>query len=190
MWVAASTQVRLHERHREPAASHPCFPRPIRRHSPSKDGRLRRPMAPPSPLRGEGSPRCATAEARKGIFSCVIKAPRPPLRRPKRIDRRTAGLLARGVSPTPPSQARRPVAKMRRHAAHSRGGGRGSAKCLPRSLFTLIRREGPCGFYVSASLGVVKCPTRESRPAFDRSQCERSGLFSKLRRASAPGGAS
>ncbi len=54
-----------------------------------------------------------------------------------RTDRRTAGLLARGVSPTPPSRARSPVTKMRRHAAHSRGGGRGSASSLPRSLFTL-----------------------------------------------------
>ena len=47
---------------------------------------------------------------------------------------------------------------MRRHAAHSRGGGRGSANCLPRSLLTLVRCEGPCAFHVSASPGVVKLP--------------------------------
>ena len=58
-----------------------------------------------------------------------MNAPWPPLRRPRGIHRRTAGLLARGVSPTPPSRTRKsPVAKKRRHAAHSRGGGHGSAK--------------------------------------------------------------
>ncbi len=36
-----------------------------------------------------------------------------------------------------------PVANARRHAAYSRGGGRGSAEGLPHSLFTL-ESEGPC----------------------------------------------
>ena len=38
------------------------------------------------------------------IFRAVINAPWPPLRRPCGIHRRTAGLLAHGVSPTPPSR--------------------------------------------------------------------------------------
>ena len=73
-----------------------------------------------------------------------MNAPWPPLRRPRGIHRRTAGLLARGVSPTPPSRTRKsPVAKKRRHAAHSRGGGHGSAsERLPCSLFTLGRDRG------------------------------------------------
>jgi hypothetical protein len=58
-----------------------------------------------------------------------MNAPWPPLRRPRGIHRRTAGLLACGVSPAPPSRTRKsPVAKKRRHAAHSRGGGHGSAE--------------------------------------------------------------
>jgi phage terminase large subunit-like protein len=42
VWPAASTQVALHDRHREPVSIRTCFPNPIRR------------SAPPSPLRGEG----------------------------------------------------------------------------------------------------------------------------------------
>ena len=57
---------------------------------------------------------------------------------------RTAGLLAHGVSPTPPSQTYEKVQwrEKRRHAAHSRGGGHGSTKSLPCSLFTLGRNRG------------------------------------------------
>jgi hypothetical protein len=45
VWPTASTQVRLHDRHREPASIQTCFPHPIR------------PFGPPSPLRGEGETR-------------------------------------------------------------------------------------------------------------------------------------
>ena len=87
-----------------------------------------------------------------------MNAPWPPHRRPRGIRRRTAGLLARGVSPTPPSRTRKsPVAKTRRHAAHSRGGGHGSAKrptvfpFHPRS-----KSRDRARVYVPASRGVVK----------------------------------
>ena len=40
----ASTQVGLHDRHREAASIQTCFPHPFR------------PFGPPSPLRGEGEP--------------------------------------------------------------------------------------------------------------------------------------
>src|SRR5271166_6095270 len=43
VWPAASGQVGLHDRHRKPASIHSCFPHPIRRHSPSNDGRLSTP---------------------------------------------------------------------------------------------------------------------------------------------------
>ena len=72
--------------------------------------------------------------------------------------RRTAGLLARGVSPAPPSRTwmKSSGDEKRRHAAHSRGGGHGSAKSLPCSLFTLWQDRGTVRDLCSASAGVVK----------------------------------
>ena len=76
------------------------------------------------------------------------------------FDRRTAGLLARSVSPTPPSRAcESPVAKKRRHAAHSRGGGHGSAKAYRVPFSPSVAIEGPCLGHVPASEGVVKSGT-------------------------------
>ena len=44
VWAAASGQVGLQGRHREPFIDGSCSPHPIRRHSPSKDGRLSTPF--------------------------------------------------------------------------------------------------------------------------------------------------
>ena len=106
-----------------------------------------------------------------------MNAPWPPLRRPRGIHRRTAGLLARGVSPTPPSRTRKsPVAKKRRHAAHSRGGGHGSAKrptvfpFHPRS-----RSRDRARVYVPASRGVVKWRSKRARFAAKPQNCAAHG---------------
>ena len=102
-----------------------------------------------------------------------MNAPWPPHRRPRGIRRRTAGLLARGVSPTPPSRARKsPVAKKRRHAAHSRGGGHGSASGAYRVPFSpSVEIEGPCSGYVPASRGVVKWRSKRARFAAKLQDC-------------------
>ena len=54
----------------------------------------------------EAAPLAATWQAASELqFSRqIIGAPRPPLRQPRGIHRRTAGLLARDVSPAPPSR--------------------------------------------------------------------------------------
>ena len=84
--------------------------------------------------------------------------------------RRTAGLLARGVSPTPPSRTWIQVQwrKKRRHAAHSRGGGHGSARGLPCSLFTLWQERGTVrGLCPSFGRGCQMTLRPERNPFFE-----------------------
>ena len=75
-----------------------------------------------------------------------MNAPWPPLRRPCGIHRRTAGLLARGVSPTPPSRTHKKSSGEKASARRSQSRGRprigGKAYRVPFSPSGAI--EGPC----------------------------------------------
>ena len=80
--------------------------------------------------------------AKSEICRVFINAPWPPLRRLYGIHRRTAGLLACGVSPAPPS---RTVKSSGENAPARRLQSRGRPRIgmsLPCSLFTLGRNRG------------------------------------------------
>jgi hypothetical protein len=64
----------------------------------------------------------------------------------------------------------RPVAKMRRHAAHSRGGGRGSARSLPRSLFTLEDARDRAGLMFQLDRGLSNDARPEDTQTADQLQ--------------------
>jgi len=70
-------------------------------------------------------------------------APWPPLRRPRGIHgARQVSWLAAYRRRRLPGRKQAQWREKRRHAAHSRGGGHGSAKGLPCSLFTLGQDRG------------------------------------------------
>jgi hypothetical protein len=87
-----------------------------------------------------------------------MNAPWPPLRRPRGIHRRTAGLLACGVSPAPPSRTcESPVAReASARRSQSRGRPRIGEEAYRVPFSPSVEIEGPCSGYVPASRGVVK----------------------------------
>jgi hypothetical protein len=97
--------------------------------------------------------------AKSEVCRVVINAPWPPLRRPCGIHRRTAGLLACSVSPTPPSRTLKKSSGQKSVGTPLTvaGAATDQRKGLPCSLFTLGRNRGTVlGVYVPASRGVVK----------------------------------
>ena len=88
----------------------------------------------------------------------VINAPSPPLRRHCGIHRRTAGLLARSVSPTPPSQTYEKAQWREKRGTPLTVAGaatdRRKVYRVPFSPSGVI--EGPCAGHVPASRRVVK----------------------------------
>ena len=88
---------------------------------------------------------------KSGVGRVVMNAPWPPLRRPCGIHRRTAGLLARGVSPTPPSRTHKKSSGEKASARRSQSRGRprigGKAYRVPFSPSGAI--EGPCLEFMS-----------------------------------------
>ena len=82
--------------------------------------------------------------AKAEVCRVVMNAPWPPLRRPCGIHRRTAGLLACGVSPTPPSRTFKKSSgeKSVGTPLTVAGAATDQPKGLPCSLFTLGRNRG------------------------------------------------
>ena len=113
VWAAALTAARLHDRHREPASSRPCFPNHPA-HSPSGDGRLSTPYAATFP-----------AARRKG--ASIRRNPAPPP---------GAGRSAHQGRPRP-ARRRRPAIRPRpspdRRGARRREPARRADRARPRS---------------------------------------------------------
>ena len=101
---------------------------------------------PPDGVVVEAAPLAATWQAASELqFSRqVIGAPRPPLRQPRGIHRRNGRSPGsrRIAGAAFPDFHQVQWREKRRHAAHSRGGGHGSARGLPCSLFTLWQDRG------------------------------------------------
>jgi hypothetical protein len=97
--------------------------------------------------------------SKSGDCPLVIVAPWPPLRRRRGIHRRTAGLLARGVSPTPPSRTwiKSSGEKSVGTPLTVAGAATDRLKAYRVPFSPSSKIEGPYGFHVPASAGVVKC---------------------------------